>query len=205
MSPGFGLSRSRTSHGITVWLLTEILENAVDRRDLPCSSGGLGGLDVLDCVPVHSVPQTAIPAERARGDCMKRYLIFAALVPLLGGFLLLLATTVTSGYWTETDLAEVAKFLAAFVKTLQYSYLFGVVPALIIAAIDDILFHVKRLGWVVRILIVGVIAFTAAELLYGSRGPDTGTTQFILYGLVGFIPATISCWWAHLVETPALA
>jgi hypothetical protein len=136
---------------------------------------------------------------------MKRYLIFAALVPLLGGFLLLLATTVTSGYWTETDLAEVAKFLAAFVKTLQYSYLFGVVPALIIAAIDDILFHVKRLGWVVRILIVGVIAFTAAELLYGSRGPDSGATQFVLYGLVGFVPATISCWWAHLVETPAVA
>jgi predicted ribosomally synthesized peptide with SipW-like signal peptide len=136
---------------------------------------------------------------------MKRYLIFAALVPLLGGFLLLLATTVTSGYWTETDWAELVKFLAAFAKTLQYSYLFGIVPALIIAAIDDILFHVKRLGWVARILIVGVIAFTAAELLYGSRGPDTGTTQFILYGLVGFIPATISCWWAHLVETPALA
>jgi predicted ribosomally synthesized peptide with SipW-like signal peptide len=136
---------------------------------------------------------------------MKRYLIFAALVPLLGGFLLLLATTVTSGYWTETDWAEVAKFLAAFAKTLQYSYLFGVVPALIIAAIDDILFHVKRLGWVIRILIVGVIAFTAAELLYGSRGPDSGATQFILYGLVGFVPATISCWWAHQVETPAVA
>ena len=133
---------------------------------------------------------------------MRRYLIFAALVPLLGGFLLLLATTVTSGYWTETNWSEVVKFLAAFAKTLQYSYLFGVVPALIMAAVDDILFHVKRLAWVTRLLILGVLAFTAAELLYGSRGPDSGPTQFILYGLVGFIPAMIAGLLAHLVEAP---
>jgi len=133
---------------------------------------------------------------------MKRYLIFAALGPLLGGFLLLVATTVMSGYWHQADLSEVAKLFVVFLKTLQYSYLFGVVPALIIAAIDDILFHVKRLGWVVRILIVGVIAFTAAELLYGSRGPDSGAVQFILYGLVGFIPATISSWLAHKATEP---
>ena len=46
-------------------------------------------------------------------------------------------------------------------------------------------------------LIVGVLAFFAAELLYGSRGPDSGALQFILYGLVGFVPATISSWLAH--------
>ena len=40
---------------------------------------------------------------------MKRYLIFAALGPLLGGFILLLVTTYTSGYWTHTDFAEVRK------------------------------------------------------------------------------------------------
>jgi hypothetical protein len=134
---------------------------------------------------------------------MRRYLIFAALVPLLGGFLLLLATTVSSGYWTETNWSEVVKFFAAFAKTLQYSYLFGVVPALIMAAVDDILFHVKRLAWITRLLILGVLAFTAAELLYGSRGPDSGPTQFILYGLVGFIPATIAGLLAHLFEAPA--
>ena len=42
---------------------------------------------------------------------MKRYLIFAALGPLLGGFLLLFATTYMSGYWTQTDLAEVKKLI----------------------------------------------------------------------------------------------
>jgi hypothetical protein len=128
---------------------------------------------------------------------MKRYLIFAALGPLLSGFLLLIATTVMSGYWTHTDLSEVAKLFVVFAKTLQYSYLFGIVPSLMIAALDDILCHVKRIGWVVRILMVGTVAFIAAELLYGSRGPDSGVIQFILYGLVGFVPATLSSWLAH--------
>src|SRR5258707_14854219 len=128
---------------------------------------------------------------------MKRYLIFAALGPLVGGFLLLLATTYTSGYWTQTNAAEVAKLFVVFAKTLQYSYLFGFIPALMIAAVDDILFHVKRIGWVVRMLIVGAVGFAVAELLYGSRGPDSGVIQFFLYGLVGFVPATISSWLAH--------
>jgi hypothetical protein len=138
---------------------------------------------------------------------MKRYLIFAALGPLLGGFLLLFVTTYMSGYWAETNFAEVKKLFVVFLKTLQYSYLFGIVPSLMLAAVDDILWHVKRLGPVARMLIVGAIAFVAAELLYGSRGPDSGATQFILYGLVGFIPTTISSWLAHEVidDKPATA
>ena len=136
---------------------------------------------------------------------MKRYLIFAALGPLLGGFLLLVATTVMSGYWTHTDLSEVAKLFVVFAKTLQYAYLFGILPALMLGAVDDILFHVKRIGWGVRLLIVGAVAFIVAELLYGSRGPDSGVFQFIMYGLVGFIPATISSWLAHETVEQAVA
>jgi hypothetical protein len=128
---------------------------------------------------------------------MKRYLIFAAIGPLFGGFLLLFATTVASGYWTQTSWAEVSKFFVAFAKTLQFAYLFGVVPALMMGAIDDILLHVRRIGPVLRMLILGAIGFTAAELLYGSRGPDSGLVQFLLYGLVGFVPATLSSWLAH--------
>jgi hypothetical protein len=130
---------------------------------------------------------------------MKRYLIFAALGPLLGGFWLLLTTTVMSGYWTHTNLAEVQKLFVVFAKTLQYSYLFGIVPALMMAAVDDILIHVKRIGPVVRMLNVGALSFIAAELLYGSRGSDSGAMQFIMYGLVGFIPATVSSWLSHKV------
>ena len=136
---------------------------------------------------------------------MKRYLIFAALGPFIGGLLLLFATTVTSGYWADTSWSEVGKFFGAFVKTLQYSYLFGVVPALMVGAVDDILLHVRKIRWGVRVLIMGVIGFVLAELLYGSRGPDSGAIQFVLYGLVGLVPAMISSWWAHKVETPALA
>jgi hypothetical protein len=138
---------------------------------------------------------------------MKRYAIFAAVGPPLGGFWLLLTTTVMSGYWSHPpSLSEAGKLLAVFVRTLQYSYLFGILPALMIAAVDDILFHVKRVGPVIRVLIVGAIAFAATEFLYGSRGPDSGALQFVLYGLVGFIPGTVSSWLVHeVIDKPAVA
>jgi hypothetical protein len=137
---------------------------------------------------------------------MKRYLIFAALGPFLGGFLLLFATTYTSGYWTQTDLGEVKKLFVVFAKTLQYSYLFGIVPSLMLGAVDDILSNVKRINAVVRMLIIGALAFAASELLYGSRGPDSGAVQFILYGLVGLVPGLVSSWLAQRAEAqPAMA
>ena len=128
---------------------------------------------------------------------MKRYLIFGILGPLIGGFILLFVTTYQSGYWEQTNLAEVGKLFVVFIKTLQYAYLFGIVPALMIASIDDILYHIRRIGPVLRMLIVGVVAFGAATLLYSSRGPDSGIVQFLLYGLVGFVPGTLSSWLAH--------
>ena len=84
-----------------------------------------------------------------------------------------------------------------FAKTLQYSYLFGILPTLMIAAVDDIILHIKSIRPAFRMLIVGAIAFVAAELLYGSRGPDSGAVQFILYGLVGFVPSALNSWLAH--------
>jgi len=124
---------------------------------------------------------------------MKRYAIFGALGPLLGGFLLLLTATVTSGYWGHPpSLSEAERWLAVFAKTLQYSYLFGLVPSLMLGAVDDILFHIKRIGPVARLLIVGAIGFAAGELLYGSRGAGSGTMQFVLHGLVGCVPGAIS-------------
>lgn len=128
---------------------------------------------------------------------MKRYLIFGLIGPLVGGFLMLFATTVVSGYWHTTNWSEIGKFLGAFIKTLQYSYLFGIIPALMIGAIDDILFHVKRLAPAVRMLVVAGIGFAASSLLYGSRGPDTGVTQFLLFGIVGMAPALLSSFLAH--------
>ncbi len=128
---------------------------------------------------------------------MKRYLIFAAVGPFFGGLLLLFATTVASGYWTETNWSEVENFFVTFAETLQYSYLLSVVPALMLGVIDDILVHVRKIGPLVRMLIVGAAGFVAGELLHGLRGPDSGVVQFILHGLSGFMPAMISSWLAH--------
>ena len=128
---------------------------------------------------------------------MRRYLIFAAVGPFFGGLLLLFATTFASGYWTETNWLEVENFFVTFAKTLQYSYLFLVVQALMVGAIDDILFHVRKIRPLGRMLIVGAAGFVAGELLHGLRGPDSGVVQFILHGLSGFVPAMISSWLAH--------
>ena len=139
---------------------------------------------------------------------MKRYIIFAALGPFLGGFFLLVATTVMSGYWNQPSWSEVTKLFVVFLKTLQYSYLFGILPLLMIGAVDDIVYHVRRIVPVVRMLIVGAIAFFAAEFLYGNRGSDSGALQFVLYGLVGFVPAAVCSWLAHEAidfEQPAVA
>jgi Family of unknown function (DUF5413) len=128
---------------------------------------------------------------------MKRYLIFGIICPLIGGFLLLFVTTYQSGYWEQTSIAEVQKLFVVFAKTTQYAYLFGIVPSLMIGAVDDILCHVKRIGPTLRMLIVGVVAFAAVSLLYSSRGPDSGVLQYFLYGLVGLVPGTLSSWLAH--------
>jgi hypothetical protein len=125
---------------------------------------------------------------------MKRYLIFGAIGPFISGFLMLFATTVASGYWSDTNWSEIGKFLGAFFRTLQYSYLFAIVPMLMLGAIDDILYHVKRIAPVVRMLMLAAIGFATASLLYGSRGPDTGVMQFVLYGIVGLVPAMLSSW-----------
>jgi hypothetical protein len=138
---------------------------------------------------------------------MKRYAVFAILGPLIGGFLLLLTTTVMSGYWSHPpSLSEAGKLLAVFAKTMQYSYLFGLVPSLMLGAVDDIVFHVERIGPPLRALLVGVAGFVAAELLYGSRGSDSGALQFVLYGLVGLVPGVLSSAVAYyLVDRPATA
>jgi len=128
---------------------------------------------------------------------MKRYLIFGVIGPFIGGFLMLFATTVASGYWSDTSWSEIGKFLGAFFKTLHYSYLFGLVPMLMIGAIDDILYHVKRISPGMRTLIVAAIGFAISSLLYGSRGPDTGVMNFLLFGLVGMVPAMLASWLAH--------
>src|SRR3954467_10436200 len=96
---------------------------------------------------------------------MRRYLIFAVVGPFLGGFLLLIATTVMSGYWTETNIGEVEKIVVVLFSTLQYTYLFGILPGLAFGVIDDIVCHIRRINPALRMLIVGTLAFAAAEVV----------------------------------------
>jgi hypothetical protein len=107
-----------------------------------------------------------------------------------------------SGYWTETSIGEVEKIFVVLFSTLQYTYLFGVLPALAFAAIDDIICHIRRINPTLRMLIVGVLAFAAAELVYGGRGSERGALQFVLYGLVGLAPTMLCSWLAQEKSTP---
>ena len=96
-----------------------------------------------------------------------------------------------------------AKLFVVFGKTLQFAYLFGLVPALMMAAVDDILFHVRRIGWVVRMLIVGVLAFAVAELIYG--GAENGLrrrSSSFSTGCRAWCPATVASWLAHKYAEP---
>ncbi|KIZ42547.1 MULTISPECIES: DUF5413 family protein [Rhodopseudomonas] len=137
---------------------------------------------------------------------MKRYLIFGLLGPLIGGLLLLFATSYLSGYWANADLMEIQKFFVVLFKSLKYSYLFGILPALMVAALDEIFSNIRRISPLLRMLLIGLIGFLATALMYSNRGPDSGTFQFFLYGLVGLVPATLSSFLAHkFIDAPANA
>jgi hypothetical protein len=125
---------------------------------------------------------------------MRRYVIFILLGPFIGGFLLLIASSAASGFWQPPITNELGKLFKVFFLALPYSYLFGFVPAAMTGAVDDILFHVKSIGPNLRMLLTGAFAFVATLILYGTMEGDSGALHTILYGLVGFVPATLSSW-----------
>ena len=131
---------------------------------------------------------------------MKRYIIFAAIGPLVAGFFLLVLGA-PAGYWDGVNVFQ--KLFKVMLVTVPYHYLFGFIPALMMGAVDDILLHVRRIGPVLRMVLTGLVAFVATAILYGTLGTETGLKHYLLYGLVGFIPATISSWLAHKFDKPA--
>lgn len=131
---------------------------------------------------------------------MKRYVIFAAIGPLVAGFLLLILGA-PAGYWDRPDVLK--KLFTVVLTQVPYNYLFGLIPALMIGAVDDILLHVRKIPPVLRMLLTGLVAFAGTSFLYGTLGTETGLKHYLLYGLVGFIPATISSWLAHKTDGDA--
>lgn len=128
---------------------------------------------------------------------MKRYVIFAAIGPLVAGFLLLILGA-PSGYWERPDVVK--KLFTVVISQVPYNYLFGIIPALMMGAVDDILLHVRKIGPVLRMLLTGLVAFASTAVLYGTLGTETGLKHYVLYGLVGFFPATFSSWLAHKTD-----
>lgn len=116
---------------------------------------------------------------------MRRYLIFTLIGPALSGFIFLLVSTFISGYWTRTSADEITKLLSVAVSTLQYSYLFGLLPTLMLAAVDDIICHVRTINAGFRMLMSGAVGFVFAEILYGSRGPDAAPCSSFSMGWWG--------------------
>jgi len=131
---------------------------------------------------------------------MKRYVIFFIIGPFLGGFLLLFASTVVANYWAGTSPHDVGKLFSVFFKSLPYYYLFGFVPVLMYAAIDDIIAHIHRIGAVLRMLLVGVIGFLGSVLLYGYQGGTPDRKQILLVGLAGLVPAMLASWLSRNVK-----
>lgn len=130
---------------------------------------------------------------------MKRYVIFAAIGPLLVGFFMLLAGA-PAGYWDKPDMLK--KLVSVAILVLPYNYLFGIIPVLMIAAVDDILMHVNQIRPLLRMFLTGFIAFVATAVIYGTLGGQTGFKHYLLYGLIGFVPAAISSWLAHKFDAP---
>lgn len=135
---------------------------------------------------------------------MRRYVIFILLGPFIGGFLLLIASSVASGFWQPPITQELGKLFKVFFLALPYSYLFGFIPAAMTGAVDDILFHIKRIGPNLRLFLTGAFAFATTLILYGTMEESSGTLHNVLYGLVGFVPATLSSWLSRskTQETP---
>lgn len=129
---------------------------------------------------------------------MARYVIFGLIGPLLGGFILLTVGT-PAGYWDKPYSDDLVKLFKLLFSTLQYNYLFGIIPALMTGAVDDILAHVHRINPVIRMFLTGIFAFIAAAVMYGSSQTEPSLTHFAAFGLVGLIPAMVSSWLAHMV------
>ena len=113
---------------------------------------------------------------------------------ILGGLLLLIAETITSGYWYRAPPPDISQFMLIFLATLPYNYLFGILPFLMLAAADDVFSRMRAINPGGRMIVVSSGAFVVTRMLYGDQGSETGALDFLLYGLVGLVPAMLCSW-----------
>lgn len=133
---------------------------------------------------------------------MKRFLIFAVLGPplgsLVGFFILLPAISLIAGDGSGLD----ASRLMAFAVTLPLAYMLGVVPALLVGAIDATLeaknFTARNRVWLCAGagFVLGFLPLLSPLWSGYMHGP-----WVLLFGAVGAIPGAMCSWIAGRVKS----
>ena len=117
--------------------------------------------------------------------------LFFLITCLLGGWAAWMTGRACAQTWRSLPQLLVYLIpLGAAVRFIHFALFEGTLLSLHYYLVDTIV-----------LMIIGAIGFAAAELLYGSHGSDSGALQFVLYGLVGFVPATLSSWLARDVAS----
>jgi hypothetical protein len=118
---------------------------------------------------------------------MKRILTYICLGPPLGlGVLFLVLLVVEPGTRSDVVLGLALPFFL-----LPYAYLAGIVPALIVCAIDWLL--AKRLELWPKVAVCTVVGYVATVVgMFGIH--VIPSVKVALFGMVGAIPAAICSW-----------
>ena len=120
---------------------------------------------------------------------MKRFLVYALLGPPIGWAVLFAMTVLFEPRMRDTFDAST---LGGAVLLIPFSYLAGLLPAIIVAVVD-LLLAKRRLALRPRIGACTAAGYVVAILgMYGFHPPPTG--KALVFGLVGAIPAAVCAW-----------
>lgn len=128
---------------------------------------------------------------------MKRFVIFMAVMPPLGFI---------TAFWV---MLQIANWMAGGPSTfdlhqvvlLPTAYLFGVIPAMLIAWFDHTLAK-RETSHRVALTALFAYAFTYVPLLAVSQLKFMHEPSAVLFGLVGAVPAAVCSWLATVRRQP---
>jgi hypothetical protein len=118
---------------------------------------------------------------------MKRFLTFGLLGPAIGGIVVFHIVTLT-GTWDQPWLDELYKTFMVSIIVLPFSYVLGIIPAIVIATLH---FTLRKIDATRRMLICGGAGYVA---IASFCGVGEGGAKLFLVGLAGLIPALVCSW-----------